>query len=40
MKKIIAALVCMLLLAAGVPLFAHGPGSDHGRYHRDNSHRW
>lgn len=40
MKKIIVILACMLLLAAGVPLFAHGKGSGHGRFHNDNSHRW
>ncbi len=40
MKKIIVVLACLLLLAAGVPLFAHGPGSDHGRFHKDNPHRW
>jgi hypothetical protein len=40
MKTIIVILLCVLLLAAGVPLFAHGPGSDHGRFHKDNPHRW
>jgi hypothetical protein len=40
MKKTIVILVCMLLLAAGVPLFAHGAGSSRGRFHNDNPHRW
>jgi hypothetical protein len=40
MKKIIIILVCLLLLAAGVPLFANGNDNDHGRYWKDNPHRW
>jgi hypothetical protein len=40
MKKIVIILVCLLLLAAGVPLFARGHKSDHGRFWKDNPHRW
>ncbi len=40
MKKTIVIVACMLLLAAGVPLFAHGTGSDHGRFWKPNPHRW
>jgi hypothetical protein len=40
MKKTVIILACLLLLAAGVPLFARGHGGDHGRFWKDNSHRW
>jgi hypothetical protein len=40
MKRTIIILACLLLLAGGVPLFACGPGGDHGRFHKDNSQRW
>jgi hypothetical protein len=40
MKKTVIVLVCLLLLAAGVPLFARGHGGDHGRFSKDKSHRW
>jgi len=40
MKKTIIILTCILLLAAGVPLFARGHGSDHGRFQKDNPQRW
>ena len=40
MRKIIIILVCFLLIASGLPLFAHGRGSDHGRFWKDNPQRW
>jgi len=40
MKKMIIILLCLLFIAAGLPLFARGQSSDHGRFWKDNAHRW
>jgi hypothetical protein len=40
MKKIIIIFLCLLFIAAGLPLFAHGKGDDRGRFSKDNPQRW
>jgi hypothetical protein len=40
MTKTIAILVCLLILAAGTPLFARGQDKDNGRFCKENPQRW
>jgi hypothetical protein len=40
MKKTVIILMCLLLLAVGVPVFAHGHNGHHGHHRVDNEHRW
>jgi hypothetical protein len=40
MRKIIVILVCLLLIASALPLFAHGQWGQHGRQWSANPHRW
>jgi hypothetical protein len=40
MTKTIAILVCLLVLVAGMPLFARGQEKDHGRFWNENPQRW
>jgi hypothetical protein len=40
MRKIIVILVCLLLIASALPLFAHGHRGHHGRQWSANPHRW
>ena len=40
MRKTIVILVCVLLIAASVPLFAHGYRDHHGHSGKSDLHRW
>ena len=40
MRKIIVLLVCLLLIASALPLFAHGQRGHHGRHWSASTHRW
>jgi len=40
MRKTIVILVCLLLIAASAPLFAHGHRDRHGHSWKSNPHRW
>ena len=40
MKKTVIILMCLLLLAFGVPLFAQGHNGHHGHERVENEHRW